>query len=113
MAHRYRRILRQQKDRSRLSHDVATANHHRILSRDRQLAALQDFDDPRRRARNQARLPGLQPAYADRMKAIYVLVGTHCFEQQLGVNLRGQWQLNQDAVDILACIQLVDQGQHL
>ncbi len=57
--------------------------------------------------------PVCKPAYVDRMKAINILVRTHRFEQQLGVYMRRQRQLNQDAIDILACIQLADQCQHL
>ena len=58
-------------------------------------------------------MAGLQAADIDRMKAIHVFVGTHRFQQRLGLNMGRQGQLNQDAVDILTSIQMPDQCQHL
>ena len=113
VADRHRRILGQQQHRRRLAHDVAAADDHRILSRDRQIAALQYLDQTRRRARRQRRLPGLQPPNIHRMKAVHILLRSHRLQQPLRIHLRRQRKLYQNAVDIVAAVQLGHQREHL
>ena len=47
------------------------------------------------------------------MKTINVLVRGHSLQQLLHVDVLGQWQLNQNSIDVVARIQLLHQCQHL
>ena len=53
MAHRHGGVPVQQKHRYRLADDIAAANDHGMFSGDIDAAAVQQLDDPRRRACNQ------------------------------------------------------------
>jgi len=47
------------------------------------------------------------------MEAVNVFVGVDCFEESFGVDVAGQRKLDEDAVDIVAVVEVVDQVQHL
>ena len=57
----------------RLADDIAAADDDGMLARDVDARPLDQLDDARRRARQQAVVADDQVAYADRMKAVHVL----------------------------------------
>ncbi len=94
------RIFLEQKHRYRFADNVAAAQDDGVLSGDRQFAALQNLDHAGRGARDERRLSRLQLAHVDGMKAVHIFGRADRFEQQFGVHLRRQRQLDKDAVDV-------------
>ena len=45
------------------------------------------------------------------MKSVHVFLRRYCEQHLLGINLGRQWQLHQDAVDLIAPVQVLDQRQ--
>ena len=109
--HRGRRV--QQHHRRRLADNVGPSDDDGVLPSDRQLAAPQNLDDARWCAGRESRLAALQPSHIHRMEAVDVLVRRDRLEQPLGIDVLRQGQLDQDAVDVVARVQLGDQRQHL
>ena len=54
----------------------------------------------------------MQAANIHRMKSIDIFLRRNGLEQTFRIHMRGEWQLDQDSVHILAGIQLVDESQH-
>ena len=73
----------------------------------------QNLDDAGRSARREAGLAALQAACVDGMEAVDVLVGSDCLEETLGVDVLRQRKLDEDAVDVVAGVELGDEGEHL
>jgi hypothetical protein len=101
---RHRGIGMHQKQRHRLSNDVAAAQHHCVRAFNRNIVAAQYFHASRRSARHQAGAPAHQRAKADRMKPIHIFRRIDRFQHALGVHLFGQGKLDQDAVDIVVVV---------
>ncbi len=59
----------------------------------------------------QIRAPGYQLAYVDGMKAVDVFFGRDGVENFLGVHLRWQGHLHQNAVDIILAVEIVDERE--
>ncbi len=57
--------------------------------------------------------PAMQAARIHRVKAVHILGRRDRVQQRLRIHLRGQRQLNQDAVDLLTCVELGHQLHHL
>jgi len=106
-------VVVQQKHGGGLAYDVAAADYHSVLAGDGDVAALEDLDDTRRRARREGGATGLEAAGVDGMEAVNIFLGRDGVEEGLGVNLLGQRKLDEDAVDVVAGVELGDEGEHL
>ena len=113
VADRHGRVLVEQQHRDGLAHDVAAAHDHCVLAGDGNAAALENLDDSGGRAGRERRPAGQQTACIHGMKAVDVLGGIDGVEQGLGIDLRGQRQLDQNAVDLVAPVELGDELEHL
>ena len=113
MADRDRGIAVEQQHRDGLANDVAAPDHHRFGAGDGNPAAFQNFDDADGRTRHQAGTLGREIADVHGMKSVHVLLRRHREQHLLGVHLGRQRQLHQDAVDLIAPVQVLDQRQEL
>ena len=107
------RVLVQQQHGDGLADDVAAADDDGVLAGDGNVAALENLDDSGGRAGRERGTAGLQAAGVDGMKAVDIFLGRDGIEQRLGVDLRGQRQLDEDAVDVVAGVELGDEGEHV
>ena len=73
----------------------------------------QELADAQRRARHEPRRTGRQQAEIERVKAVDVLERVNPFDHGRLVDLPGQRQLHQDAMDRRIGVQAVDCGQEL
>ena len=104
----HRRIPVQQQHGYGDAHDVAAANHHRILAGYFHVVAVQQFDAALRRAGHKQRLATLHRQFADvhGMEAIHVLLNGNRAENALLVDVLWQRQLYQDAMNVGIRIEL-------
>ena len=105
MANRHCGIGIEQQHRRRLADDIASTHDHSFASRNRNIAALQDFHDPCRRARHQPRTLRRKESDIHRMEAVHIFSGIDRQQHFLRVHLCGKGQLHQDAVYVIAPIQ--------
>src|SRR5579872_5336819 len=96
-----------------LADDIAAANDDGFLSADRNVAALQNFHASGGRAGHQARALRGKVADVHGMEAVHVFGGIDGEENFLGVHVRGQRQLNQNSVNIVADVESVNQFEQL
>ena len=75
------------------------------------LRVEQQFTDPQRRARHEPRRTDREEADVERVKAVDVLQGIDPLDDGRLVDLLGQRQLHQDAVDRRIVVQSVDRGE--
>ena len=113
VANRHGGVFVQQQDRHGLAHNVAAAHDDGVLTGDGNVAALENLDHARRRAGRERRAAGKQAARIDGMKSVHVFRRIDRIQQTLGVDVRGQRKLDQDAVDLVARVELSDQRVHL
>ncbi len=104
-------VLVEQQQRDGLAHDVAAPHHDRALAGDGNPVALQHLDDARGRAGARSRQPGHQGADIAGMEAVDVLFGGDGQQDALGIHLRRQGELHQDAIDIVARVELLHNGK--
>ena len=78
-----------------------------------QAAAGEHLHDAGGGAGLQAGLAALQAAYVDGVEAVDVFVGRDGFEEEFGVDVCGQGELDEDAVDFVAGIEFGDEGKEL
>src|SRR5208282_459701 len=104
-------VLIQQQHGDRLAHNVAASDYHGFLPGDRNLAALQNLHDAGRRAGHQSWTLRRKVAHVHGMESVYVFGGIDRQQNLLGIDVRGQRQLNQDAVDFVAAVQAGDEGE--
>jgi hypothetical protein len=95
-----------------LADDVAAANDDGVLASDGDVAALEDLDDTCRRARGKSGAASLQAAGVDGMKAVNILCWVDRIQQGLGVNLGGEWKLDEDTVDIVTGVESGNEVKH-
>ena len=88
--------------------DQTAADDDGVFSFDRDAVEAQQLDDARRRAGARPVLVGQQVAEVEGVDAVDVLGGRHGADDLVRVESGGQRQLHQDAVDILALVQLFD-----
>ena len=108
VAQDHRGVLLQQEGRHRLADDVAAAHHRGGLPCRRDAAAGQKFHDPRRRAGHERRPPQQEAPHVEGVEAVHVLGRVDLLEQVLGVQLRGERQLQQDPVDRRVLVEFAD-----
>ena len=114
MADGDRGVAVQQQHRHRLPDDVAAADHHSVLTADRNLLALEQLDDTGGRAGDELGTILREQPDALGTKSIHVLVGRDGVEHALlGAGAHGfrQRGLHQDAVVDGALIQPLDQPE--
>src|ERR1700722_3680778 len=97
----------------RLAYDVTAPDNDGFLAGNGYLASFQDFDNSGRRARNEAGALRGKVADIDRMKAGDILGWIDGQEDSFRIDLPGQRQLHQDAVDFVASIQVVNKRKQL
>ena len=103
----------QQQHRGRLADDIAAAHYDRVLAADWDSAALEDLYYSCRSAGHERRTASLQASGIYGMKAIHVLFRHHGIEKQFCIDMSGQRELDKNAVDVVAGVQIGDQRQHL
>ena len=75
MTHRHRGVGVEEQHGGGLAHDVAAANHYRLLPRDGNVAALQDFDHSGGRAGDEPGTLRGQKADVDGMESVDIFGG--------------------------------------
>src|SRR5690554_5454448 len=96
-----------------ISDDVGGADHGGVQSVGADAGALEQTDDAQGSAGAQQGHPLGQASDVIGMKAVHVLVRANALEQLGGVQVGGQRQLYQDAVDGRVIIEPIDQRQQL
>src|SRR5579885_726549 len=93
--------------------DVAAAEDDGVSAFDCDPVAPKDFHAAGWRASDEARPSADQAPQIDGMESVHVLCGIDRFEYPLGVHLRGQRKLDQDAVYGVVAIEVLDNAQHI
>ncbi len=96
-----------------LADDIAAAEDGCVRTFDWNFAAAEDFHHAERSARDEIGASGDEAADIEGMEAIDIFGGVDCFENFLCVNLCGKWKLDENAVDVVAAIQILDDGEQL
>src|SRR5258706_8899087 len=94
-----------------LADDVTTADDDGFLTGDGNVAAVQDLDDSGGRAPDQAGALRREKPDVDGMEAVDIFGGIDGHQDFFLVHLRGQRQLHQDAVNLVAAVQVFDQSE--
>ena len=113
VADRDRAVLPQQQAGHRLADDGAAPDDHRPAAGEGDAVALEQGDDAGGGRRGEPRLVEPEAADVDRVEAVDVLVGIDAVEHPLLVDLPGERELHQDAVDRVLGVELVEQGEEL
>jgi hypothetical protein len=106
-------ILVQQEHGGGLADDVAAAHNDSMLAGDRKATALENFDDACGRAGREGWTAGLQAACIHRVEAVDVFGWIDGVEELFGVDLGGEGELDEDAVDFVAVVEGSDEVEHL
>ena len=106
-------VLIQQQHGYRLADNVAASDDHGFLSGNRNRAALQNLHDSGRGAWDEAWTLRGKVAHVHGMEAVNVFGGIDRQQNFLGIDVRWQRQLHQDAVDFVAAVQVGDQREQL
>ncbi|MNZ91816.1 hypothetical protein D3C78_1108110 [compost metagenome] len=101
----------QQFERHRAADDVGGADDHGMQAVQVDSGAVQQGHDAFRRAGLQYRHALGQAADVERVEAVDILVRVDALEQLRGIQMGGQWQLHQDAVDGRIGVESVDQAE--
>ncbi len=112
MANRHSCVLVEQEHGDGLADNVATADDDGVLAGNGNVAALENLNDAGRRAGRKRRAAGEQAARVHGMKAVHIFCRIDSVEEGLRVNLRRERQLDEDAVDVIARIELGDEREH-
>src|SRR5262245_7893310 len=102
------RVDMQEKERHRLTDDVAAPDDDGVRTGDVDARPFQQLDDPRRRTRRQGRPALHEPPYVDRMKTVDVLRGIDRVEHTtlgVGAHRRRERRLHEDAIVNVARVQ--------
>src|SRR5271168_723062 len=95
-----------QEQRHWLAYDVAAAEYYGVRAFERNISAFKNLHDTQGSASDQIRAACDQAADVYGMKAVDVLRRVDRFEDSLCVHLRGERELDEDAVDVVAMIQI-------
>ena len=91
-----------------LADDVAAPDDDSMLAGDGKAAALEDFNDAGGRAGRERGTASEQAAGVDGVKAVNILGGSDGVEEDFGIDLRRERELDEDAVDVVAVIETGD-----
>ena len=113
MADGDRGVLVQQQHGGWFAYQIAAAHHHRVFPCNGDAAALQNLDDSRRGAGRQRRPARLQAARVYRVEAVHVLGRGDGIEQGFRIDVGGQRQLDENAVNLVAGVEAGHEAEHL
>ena len=99
----------EQQHRHRLADDVRAAHHQRARSLQGSFGLVEQAEDSGRRAGPQPLAAGEERAGVDRAEAVHVFLRRERVEHRPGVDLSGQRQLHEHAVDRPVAVELPDQ----
>ena len=97
----------------RLTNDVGTSKDDALLTTGLDVIALQQGNDAQRRCRNEARQTNRHTAHVDGMETVDILTIVDGLDNLLLVDVLGQGELNDKAIDIVVVVQFVDTSQQL
>jgi hypothetical protein len=113
MTDRHRAVLPKEEDRDGLADDVAPAEDDGLAPLEGHAAALEDLDDPGRRAGKEAGHPGRHPTGVQWVQSVDVLVGGDRQDRLASVQPRGEGELEEDPVDLRVRAQPADRRHQL
>ena len=93
------------------AHDVGAAHHHHFLTLGIAVGPIDELLAARRGAGQEGIVADQDAAHVHRMEGVHVFVGINAVEHLVGVDVLGQGQLHQDAVDLGVLVVLVQEGQ--
>ena len=104
----------QQQRRHRFSHDVGAANDHGVPAGRIDAAAQQELLHAiRRRGPEPGRIPDGDFAHVRGVEAVDVLAGIDAQQHEMLVDVLGERQLNQDAVDLGIGVEAIDEREQV
>nr|CUV15163.1 protein of unknown function [Ralstonia solanacearum] len=103
----------QQQHRHRLADDVRGAHHHGTRAAHRVVDRFEHLHAAVRRARTEQRRAGHQRAGVGDVEAVDILFGRDGLQHLVAVDVLGQRQLDQDAVDARVAVQRVDAAEQV
>src|SRR5437588_7811423 len=109
VAYDHGRVALQQKFGHGATDDVAPPDDARARARHLDALAREQFNDSRGRARQKRRTTKHHSTDVNRVKPVNVLLRINRLDDARLVNARGQWQLNEYAVNVLALVERGDQ----
>ncbi len=113
VTHRHRRVGVGEQHGHGLADDVAAPDHDRAPARHRNLVPHEQLDDPGRGAGHEAWPLLHESAHVLGVESVHVLGRVDEVEHARGVDLARQRQLDEDAVDVGATVQLRDDRRDL
>ena len=93
----------------RATHNIRSANDHRVHASDVCAGAVEQVDHTSRRAWTKQRHTLSETTYIERVEAIDIFCRVNALQNFIGSETSREGQLHQDAVDVVVVIQLVDQ----
>src|SRR5690606_33787317 len=90
------------------AHNVASPDHNNLRTLCRNIALYEQLLDAQGRARIKVGISDHKPSHIDRMKAIYILCWQDCVKYIPLIDMRWQWKLNKNSVDIICTIIFVN-----
>ncbi len=93
------------------AHDVGAAHHHHFLTLGIAVGPIDELLAARRGAGQEGIVADQDAAHVHRMEGVHVFVGINAVEHLVGIDVLGQGQLHQDAVDLGVLVVLVQEGQ--
>ena len=96
-----------------LADDVRPAHHDRFHSFKRGRHGLGEDEAPKWRARHQRPLARRQPARVDRVKAVHILGWVDCLQHLRSVDMLGERQLHENAINGVIRVKPRDQREQL
>ena len=106
-------VLLQEHEGHGFAHDVAAANHNRVFAAQVVVNAFEHFHAAIRCAGPKARLPHHERTRAADMKTIHIFEGRNGFDHLVGIDVVGQGQLNQNAMNSRVLVEGRHAGQQL
>jgi len=104
----------EQERRHRLADDVAAADDHRPAARELDFRAPEQLHHPGRGGGDEtARLAAPEAPDVDRVEAVHVLLRSDALQHPAGVEVGGQRQLDEEAVDLRIAVEGVHGGLEL
>jgi hypothetical protein len=96
-----------------LAYDVTAAKDDGVGAFNLDFVAAQDFHAAGRSAGDEAGTPADETAKVDGMEAVDIFGRIDSFENALGIDLRGKWKLDENAVDVVGTIQVFDDSEQV
>ena len=107
------RVLAEKQVGDRLADDLAPADDDGVAALDLDAVLLEQHHHARRSRRQEGRAPEIEAAGARRVEAVDVLSLVDGREHAALVELLRHRQLDEDAVDLVVCVQALEHGEQL